>query len=991
MASGMYTDLHIGFTIGGKKVFLSAEIPPDGSEQNQYSSLQFYGKSQSLNIKVSDLIIDLLNRIPEASVSIPMELIPDITLKDIYASYDGAIKEINFLALTTFASKEVRFIFQYRPKNEITAEESRFAFGILSDLGNLGGLPMVGPQLEDIEITDTGFIYASKTGDYNIPTLITEVVNTAYEDDYLERKMVLSDKTYTLEQNNFSIFSKMHLPFEETPFPLLLPLADSSAPSSGGGTSEKSVSIDDDTQLDDGAMWFKLGKNIGPISISRIGFSYKNGEVTLLISGSVKMAAMTISLEGLGMSFNLNKLLQRDIHWPGFQLNGLGLAYDAGAIEVSGMFLRMPDKDLEFYGSALIKTADFTISGIGSYGEDEVTKEVSFFIYAMYDGPIGGPAFFHVTGLAAGFGYNRTVRIPAIDEVRDFPLVKMALNPDPDVGLNDILADLIAKDAVPMSPDDFWLAVGVKFTSFKIIESFILLVVRFGTKVAFDILGLSILNWPGEGKTLAYIELAVKASFGPDSDVIAVEAQITPNSYIFSKDSKLRGGFAFYTWVSGEHEGDFVLSLGGYHPAFKKPAHYPDVDRLSLTWPVYPNVTIKGEMYFALTPSYMMAGGRWEVEYKISFLRAYLIVWADMIVQWQPFHYELEAGIRVGIEARIKILFVYVNFKLEMGAKLRIWGPPFAGEVYVDWSIFSFTIPFGKTAKEKPKALKWADFEKAFLPHDKQGTPQADPLDVRVAQGVIIAYKDKATEEEIIIVNPYDLVLVVDSFIPSKKMETKTEDNEHSELSPSTLLQTSGNNIYDTYADRNTDLGIRSTNISSSEFDSQTRTWVDKKTTSNEWVVQEMLHAGTAKGVADALWGKEGMFPSSNVPPESKVVKKVMTGLQLFPADPPEMPPPRVEDIDNLGYSDSGSNPALKYPPYLPSTSYEESTALKTVHDTINTLQVISERENIATDLLSIGFSIYAAADLDVITWDEDHSVLSEAPSLTKPGKNIPS
>src|SRR6185295_854632 len=163
----------------------------------------------------------------------------------------------------------------------------------------------------------------------------------------------------------------------------------------------------------------------------------------------------------------------------------------------------------------------------------------------------------------------------------------------------------------------------------------------------------------------------------------------------------------FYTWVSGQHEGDFVVTLGGYHPKFVKPAHYPNVPRLGLKWKISSVLMISGEMYFAITPSAIMAGGRWEVVFHIPVITASVTVWADMLIYWSPFRYYIDVGICVKIEADIKIAFIRVHFSLEMSAELHIWGPPFAGEAYVDWTIFSFTIPFGDTSKQKPELLTW--------------------------------------------------------------------------------------------------------------------------------------------------------------------------------------------------------------------------------------------------------------------------------------------
>ncbi len=48
------------------------------------------------------------------------------------------------------------------------------------------------------------------------------------------------------------------------------------------------------------------------------------------------------------------------------------------------------------------------------------------FLYAVLNFPIGGPPFFFVTGLSAGFGFNRKLVIPDITGVATFPFVVWA-------------------------------------------------------------------------------------------------------------------------------------------------------------------------------------------------------------------------------------------------------------------------------------------------------------------------------------------------------------------------------------------------------------------------------------------------------------------------------------------------------------------------------------------------------------------------------------
>ncbi|HEY0177300.1 MAG TPA: DUF6603 domain-containing protein, partial [Pedobacter sp.] len=502
---------------------------------------------------------------------------------------------------------------------------------------------------------------------------------------------------------------------------------------------------------------------------------------------------------------------------------------------------------------------------------------ISFFIYAMYQGTIGGPAFFFVTGIAAGFGYNRTVRIPDITEVAAFPLVAMALNPVPSRSLDQILAELIRKDSIPTSPGDYWLAIGIKFSSFKIIESFVLLIVQFGTRTQFTVLGLSILAWPDRDSPIAYVELALKASFGPDSDVISIEAMLTPNSFILDRNCKLTGGFAFYAWVSGVHEGDFVITLGGYHPMFKKPAHYPDVQRLGLNWRIGNELQIKGGLYYALTPSCIMAGGRLEITYNLSFLKASITVWADMLIQWAPFRYAISIGIVVHIEANIDVGLFSVSFNLEMSAQLYLWGPPFAGRVFVDWSIFSFTIPFGSSEDAANKKLNWKEFKKQFLPG--KTAPAKLPAatgsettvlaaEIMITEGIINEYEIGGTKY--ILVNPHQLKVKIEA--PTPVITLKLNETE---IAQSTEMLV--NNKISYYKDRNMMLGILP--MGTAKLESTLRIAVSGGSRFN--------HSTYANSVPEALWSPVEISGGKSAPAESMVLPKALKGMILSPKEVP--------------------------------------------------------------------------------------------------------
>ncbi|MGV3588904.1 MAG: DUF6603 domain-containing protein [Adhaeribacter sp.] len=909
--TGFQLELDLLFTVAGVTIMLKAEVEKSSANSGTEKPVvqkRFSGGTQNLNIHVSDLLSELLEGKINYKSVIPEALLPDVVLEDIFVSFDGTTKQMDLIALTQLGGKEIRLLFQRQPGADENAD-AIYSFGINADFASLGGLPLVGDELKDVKLTNVGFIYTTAAGDFKLPELSSK-------GDVKLISIPVKGKAYG---TGFNLLGKLELPNDPDGISLTLPVSSSGSMQNIPAINEKTVLIPKvrlpTAPLDPATTWLNIDKKLGPVNINQVGFSFIDNYLALLISGSLEMAGLKITVQGLGLSFQLSKLMAGEKFDADFKLSGLGLSYIKPPLKISAIFLRVdpkPDEIISFYGAAQIATSGFLISGVGGYAKLK-SGNPSFFVYAVYKGPIGGPGFFFVTGIAAGFGYNRRLRAPNLEEVPKYPLVELILSGE-DKSANDVMQDLVTGNWLPSSEGDYWLAIGIEFTSFKIIDSFVLLTAQFGTKVEFSVIGLSLLKWPQTGTAIAYIELAILARFGPDSDVIAVTAMLTPNCYVLDKNCKLTGGFAFYAWVSGEHEGDFVVTLGGYHPAYKVPKHYPTVDRLGLTWKFSNVLAIHGEMYFALTPDAIMAGGRWEIKYDLSFLSASVTVWADMIMYWAPFYYQLDAGIIIRIEANIKVLFIHIHFKIQMSCEIHIWGPPFAGEIYVDWTIFSFTIPFGSTVKKLPPPLKWSNtnaaqlgFKESFVP--KKGN-RFNALDTRFINGVMNEYEDPIKKTITTFINPYDLVVGVDSFFPVTDVFTDTtitiDDNvftslkspdEKFKVAESTIMQVAGADYPVSVSDRNLNFGIKPMSIT--EANVRLNVWLEIENDGIPAPVKTNLGFITiAKGVTSALWEGKAEKDKSNTSDNGAILKNVLSGIQLH----------AVEELDNTVLSINTAN-----------------------------------------------------------------------------------
>ncbi len=526
------------------------------------------------------------------------------------------------------------------------------------------------------------------------------------------------------------------------------------------------------TTEEEGIKWFDLNKQLGPMALKRLGMQYQEGSLRILLDADLSAGPLTISLQGLGAGSPLDRF------HPQFQLSGLGLEYAKPPTEISGTFLRDLQQDA-YTGAITIRTPSLSIVALGAY--QEVNGQPSIFIYAVADLVKGiGPPFLELQGLCVGFGYNRSLRMPDVHGIRSFPLVSVARG-DADYGDDPIAVLQQIRGVVPASRGDLFMAFGIKFNSFKMLDSFALLILRLGNRTVLDLLGLSKLRVPSRSaKPLAEATLALKASYDFDEGSLKVIGVLTPDSYALSKQCVLTGGFAFYSWMAGPHAGDFALTLGGYHPDFVVPAHYPRVPRLGFHWQLSDALNIRGGMYFTLTPHALMAGGRlealFEKRFRVGFdigiagaelsgtVRAYLIIGADLIISWEPYFYQADLYLSVGISAvfRGRVRFLgfsasrELRFDLSLSAGLRIWGPEFSGIAHVDWSVVSFDVRFGSGSPTTPPPLSWSAFRQAFLPGEdalctvsiQQGLLREDPTGVRV-------------------VNPAALVLTTNSVIPA--------------------------------------------------------------------------------------------------------------------------------------------------------------------------------------------------------------------------------
>ena len=120
-----------------------------------------------------------------------------------------------------------------------------------------------------------------------------------------------------------------------------------------------------------------------------------------------------------------------------------------------------------------------------------------------------------------------------------------------------------------------------------------------------------------------------------------MQAQLTENSWLLDKSVRLTGGFAFETWWKGPNAGQFVITVGGYHPRFHHDG-YPEVPRVGLSWQPVDEISVIGGVYFALCSEAIMAGAAIHAAAHLGPAHASLDLGGDGIVFFDPFYFDVE-------------------------------------------------------------------------------------------------------------------------------------------------------------------------------------------------------------------------------------------------------------------------------------------------------------------------------------------------------------
>jgi hypothetical protein len=106
-----------------------------------------------------------------------------------------------------------------------------------------------------------------------------------------------------------------------------------------------------------------------------------------------------------------------------------------------------------------------------------------------------------------------------------------------------------------------------------------------------------------------------------------------------------------------------------------------------------------------------MGGGRLDAIFEGGWYGASFSAYADLLIYYEPFQFQADIGVMIAGHAEIGPSWCSVHVGAEISAALELHGPPVAGSVGIDLTVFHFTVEFGQ-GKKKKDPIEFADFYK---------------------------------------------------------------------------------------------------------------------------------------------------------------------------------------------------------------------------------------------------------------------------------------
>lgn len=451
---------------------------------------------------------------------------------------------------------------------------------------------------------------------------------------------------------------------------------------------------------------------LGPIEITSalIAMKPKDGEFPLELAATIKgdLGVLKATVENIGLKavFTFPKDGKGNLGPVNLALgfrppNGVGLAVDAGVIKGGGyLFL---DFDKGEYAGALELTFSEVIS----------LKAIGIINTKMPDGSPGFSLLIIITaefgtGIQLGFGFvllgvggllglNRTMKLDALAEgIRTGGINSVMFPSNIIENAPRIISDLRA--FFPIEEGKFLIGPMAKlgWGTPALISISLGIIIEIPGNIA--IVGILKIALPTEEAALIQLQVNFIGAIEFDKGRMWFFATLYESRVLFMT---IEGGMGLL--IAWGNDSNFVVSIGGFHPAFNPPPlPFPSPARLAFNIVDTPVAKIRVLGYFAVTSNTVQFGVRAELFFGFSACKIEGHIAFDALFQFSPFYFIIQLSASLSVKVfGIGLFSVSVRMSLEGPTPYRAKG---TGTISI--LFFDFDVDFDETWGETRNTLQ---------------------------------------------------------------------------------------------------------------------------------------------------------------------------------------------------------------------------------------------------------------------------------------------
>jgi hypothetical protein len=248
-------------------------------------------------------------------------------------------------------------------------------------------------------------------------------------------------------------------------------------------------------------------------------------------------------------------------------------------------------------------------------------------------------------------GLHRTINISTLQSKLKTGAAESILFPTNVIqNISSIISNL--QSIFPAKKDQFIIGPMAKITwgTPSIISLQVGLMIEFANPVTISILGLIKSVLPKESKPIIQFKVAFLGVINFAKKQISFDASIYDSkilTFALSGDMALR-----LSWGTKK---DFLLTVGGFHPAYKVPSYLslPAIRRLTINF-LTGNPSLTLASYFAITSNTLQFGSKIDFNYTVSKASATGQFSFDVLIQFSPFYFSTNMSGLIAIKWKEK-------------------------------------------------------------------------------------------------------------------------------------------------------------------------------------------------------------------------------------------------------------------------------------------------------------------------------------------------